>query len=238
MKRSRRVVLTMMGTAAVGAVSMGFGPRTDCGPGLERGAWPERPALLPPAIRPRRWLRRHAAPIAWRRWRWPWPCAWRRLAIVDASYRLPRARRLARHRGRLRIRFSYHRRRTLLGRARLLRVHAGTDRTADRNADRRHRRHVPRTGRACDRRRKISAAIENTASVLAADLGKLASRRSEPLWPARFQFRRKRPGQAARIQRGYADLDLRSRGVSMDLARAGDRAADHSRPRRPVQFDP
>jgi hypothetical protein len=34
MKRSRRVVLTMMGTAAVGAVSMGFGPRTDCGPGL------------------------------------------------------------------------------------------------------------------------------------------------------------------------------------------------------------
>jgi len=34
MKRSRRVVLTMMGTAAVGAVSMGFGPRTDCGTGL------------------------------------------------------------------------------------------------------------------------------------------------------------------------------------------------------------
>jgi hypothetical protein len=33
MKRSRRVVLTMMGTAAVGAVSMGFGPRRDCGPG-------------------------------------------------------------------------------------------------------------------------------------------------------------------------------------------------------------
>ena len=33
MKRSRRVVLTMMGTAAVGAVSMGFGPRRECGPG-------------------------------------------------------------------------------------------------------------------------------------------------------------------------------------------------------------
>ena len=32
MKRSRRVVLTMMGTAAVGAVSMGF-VRRDCGPG-------------------------------------------------------------------------------------------------------------------------------------------------------------------------------------------------------------
>ncbi len=33
MKRSRRVVLTMMGSAAVGAVSMGFGPRHECGPG-------------------------------------------------------------------------------------------------------------------------------------------------------------------------------------------------------------
>jgi hypothetical protein len=33
MKRSRRIVLTMMGTAAVGAVSMGFVPRGGCGPG-------------------------------------------------------------------------------------------------------------------------------------------------------------------------------------------------------------
>ncbi|WP_426435990.1 hypothetical protein [Bradyrhizobium genosp. P] len=33
MKRSRRVVLTMMGTAAASAVSMGFVPRGDCGPG-------------------------------------------------------------------------------------------------------------------------------------------------------------------------------------------------------------
>jgi hypothetical protein len=35
MKRSRRVVLTMMGSAAVGAVSMGFVPRRGCGPGKE-----------------------------------------------------------------------------------------------------------------------------------------------------------------------------------------------------------
>jgi hypothetical protein len=34
MKRSRRVVLTMMGTVAAGAVTMGFGPRAACGPGL------------------------------------------------------------------------------------------------------------------------------------------------------------------------------------------------------------
>jgi hypothetical protein len=33
MKRSRRVVLTMMGSATIGAVSMGFVPRPDCGPG-------------------------------------------------------------------------------------------------------------------------------------------------------------------------------------------------------------
>jgi hypothetical protein len=33
MKRSRRVILTMMGSAAAGAVSMGFVRRSDCGPG-------------------------------------------------------------------------------------------------------------------------------------------------------------------------------------------------------------
>jgi hypothetical protein len=35
MKRSRRVVLTLMGSAAVGAVSMGFVPLRGCGPGEE-----------------------------------------------------------------------------------------------------------------------------------------------------------------------------------------------------------
>jgi hypothetical protein len=38
MKRSRRVVLTMMGSAAAGAVSMGFVPRGGCGPGLVAAA--------------------------------------------------------------------------------------------------------------------------------------------------------------------------------------------------------
>jgi hypothetical protein len=33
MKRSRRVVLTMMGSGAIGAVTIGFVPRRDCGPG-------------------------------------------------------------------------------------------------------------------------------------------------------------------------------------------------------------
>jgi hypothetical protein len=44
MKRSRRVVLTLMGTAAVGAVSMGFVRRNPCGPGQwpdANGRWPE-----------------------------------------------------------------------------------------------------------------------------------------------------------------------------------------------------
>ena len=33
MKRSRRVVLTLMGSAAIGAVSIGLVPRRGCGPG-------------------------------------------------------------------------------------------------------------------------------------------------------------------------------------------------------------
>jgi hypothetical protein len=43
MKRSRRVVLTLMGTAAIGAVSMGLVQR-DCGPFGRpdaNGRWPE-----------------------------------------------------------------------------------------------------------------------------------------------------------------------------------------------------
>jgi hypothetical protein len=40
MKRSRRVVLTLMGSAAVGAVSMGF-VRRSCGPGLETVPGPD-----------------------------------------------------------------------------------------------------------------------------------------------------------------------------------------------------
>ena len=36
MKRSRRVVLTLMGGGAIGAVSMGFVERRDCGPGFLR----------------------------------------------------------------------------------------------------------------------------------------------------------------------------------------------------------
>jgi len=38
MKRSRRVVLTMMGSGAIGAVSMGFVDQRDCGPGFIRQA--------------------------------------------------------------------------------------------------------------------------------------------------------------------------------------------------------
>jgi len=41
MKRSRRVVLTLMGSAAVGAVSMGLTPRRDCGPGMEVAPGPD-----------------------------------------------------------------------------------------------------------------------------------------------------------------------------------------------------
>jgi hypothetical protein len=36
MKRSRRVILTMMGSGTVAAISMGFVKRRDCGPGFVR----------------------------------------------------------------------------------------------------------------------------------------------------------------------------------------------------------
>jgi hypothetical protein len=36
MKRLRRVVLTIMGTGTIGAVSTGFVERRDCGPGFLR----------------------------------------------------------------------------------------------------------------------------------------------------------------------------------------------------------
>ncbi len=40
MKRSRRVVLTIMGSGAIGAVSMNFVQRRDCGPGFVREVTP------------------------------------------------------------------------------------------------------------------------------------------------------------------------------------------------------
>ena len=49
MKRSRRVFLTVMGTAAAGAVSMGFVRRSHCGPG--------RVAEFGPDGRPREYCR-------------------------------------------------------------------------------------------------------------------------------------------------------------------------------------
>ena len=44
MKRSRRVVLTLMGTAAVSAVSMDFVRRDDCGAGGRPDAYGRWPA--------------------------------------------------------------------------------------------------------------------------------------------------------------------------------------------------
>jgi hypothetical protein len=49
MKRSRRVVLTMMGSAVVGAVTTGFVPRTACGPGLSAVPGPNGNAYCRPA---------------------------------------------------------------------------------------------------------------------------------------------------------------------------------------------
>jgi hypothetical protein len=51
MKRSRRVVLTLMGSAAVGAVSAGFVRRPDCGPGLTAVPGPNGQPYCRPVLR-------------------------------------------------------------------------------------------------------------------------------------------------------------------------------------------
>src|ERR1700721_2675090 len=54
----------------------------------------------------------------------------------------------------------------------------------------------------------------------------------EAFWPLIRDSWRRHDGSL------YDRLDLRGGGVPMDMARAGDRAADRPRPCRPIQFDP
>src|ERR1700730_14758929 len=56
----------------------------------------------------------------------------------------------------------------------------------------------------------------------------MAARRSEPLWPLRFELRRAGTREAARIQCRYADLGVRDRGVSMVMAGGCQGAPDHT----------
>ena len=72
----------------------------------------------------------------------------------------------------------HHRRRALLGRARLLRLHAGADRARHRGADGGARRDVPRAGRARRRRRAHAEDPADSAGVLELDRRELQARRS------------------------------------------------------------
>ena len=104
MKRSRRVVLTLMGSAAVGAVSMGLVPRAGLRPGQRgRSARSGRQALLPPdlsAVSAARSTASHVTGTAMavtRSRRSRTATGWRYHAqLLHAAHRLPRARRLAR----------------------------------------------------------------------------------------------------------------------------------------------
>jgi hypothetical protein len=75
-------------------------------------------------------------------------------------------------------------------------------------------------------------------TLLAAAVRELAPPRRQPLWPAGSELRRLEPGETAGVQRRYADLDFRSRGFSVDLARTGDGTQHRPEARRPVQFNP
>ena len=159
-------------------------------------------------------------------------------AEFHAAHHLPRTRRLACHRRS--IGFTFH---TIDGerywdeRA----YYAFTLNEIERRIEGAHRRDrsdVRRTGRPRDQRRKISAPVENTRSLLAAAVRELAAARCQSLRPAGPELRRLEPGETAGVQRGYADLDLRSGGFSVDLARTGDGAQHRPEARRPVQFNP
>ena len=63
-------------------------------------------------------------------------------------------------------------------------------------------------------------------------------RRGDATLYGRFDFSFDGKGETARIQCRYAHLAVRGRGVSMDLARAGDGAPDHPERSRSVQLYP
>ena len=237
MKRSRRVVLTLMGSAAVGAVSMGFVRRRDCGPGMTAVPGPDGRPYCRAAYggfggAP------HRIPRPWPR---PWPRPRRMAAASAVRCNASSAPSATTGAPPPRAPDSIFTPST----ASAIGTSAPITPSRSTRSNARSRRRPARSTRCASnssasaiddedylRRLKIPEAFWPLIS------RKLAPRRGQPLWPARPQFRRPRPGKTAGIQRGYADLDLRGRGVSMDLARTGDRAAHHPEARRPVQFDP
>ena len=233
MKRSRRVVLTLMGSAAVGAVSMGLVPRTDCGPGNTTVPGPDGKTLLPPGL----WrLRRRAASASWPR---PWrPRPWRRLALPMQRIVCPERddwRATAESAG-----FDFH---TIDGerywdeRAYYAFTLDEIERQIEAPTGEIDAMCLELVGRAVDdekylRRLKIPEAFwplisESWHRDDASLYGRLD-----------LSFDGRQPGEAAGIQRGHPDLDFRGGGVSVDLARTGDRTAHHPEARRSVQFDP
>ena len=233
MKRSRRVVLTLMGSAAIGAVSMGLVPRTGLRPGQHRTS----PALTagPIAARPM------AASAARRA-----DCT--AMAMVTAAMRhgggwfapVPLRRTLDISMQRIvcperddwrataeSAGFDFH---TIDGerywdeRAYYAFTLDEIERGIEAPTGEIDAMCLELVGRAIDdesylRRLKIPEAFWPLISESwHRDDGSLYGRLD-------LQFRRPRSGEAAGIQRGHPDLDLRGGGVPVDLARTGDRAA-------------
>ena len=85
-----------------------------------------------------------------------------------------------------RLRLPHHRRRALLGRARLLRLHAGRDRARHRSADRRTRRACAASwSRARSTTSACCSALRIPEAFWTLDRRKLEARRRQPLWPFR-----------------------------------------------------
>ena len=154
----------------------------------------------------------------------------RRLDSLHAANRLRRAAGLERQGRRGRLRVPHHRGRALLGRARLLRVHAEGDRGAtSRRRPPNSTRCAANWSRARSRDERMLQGAAHPRAVLDLHRGKLEARRPEPLWPLRFFLRRAGAREAARIQCRHADFGVRDRGVPVDVAGGREGARDRRR---------
>ena len=132
-----------------------------------------------------------------------------------------------------RLSVPHHRRRAVLGRKRVLPVHARANRKRSRRPDHRTARDVHGPGRPCGAQRRTAGSPEHPGAVLRHDPHVLAGRSSASVRAHGLFLQRQRPGEAAGTQLRHADQPLRGGGVSVGLAGAMHRAR-HAAARMPT----
>ena len=233
MKRSRRVVLTLMGSAAIGTVSMGLVPRTDCGPGNEAVPGPAGDCIAARPIAASAARRASCTAMAGTAGDTVGTAAARCSAssVLNATtgVRPPKAPASI----------------FTPSTANAIGTSAPITPSRSTRSNAGSRRRPPKSTRCASNWSAVRSTTKNYLRRL---------KIPEAFWPLiseswhrddgslygrlDLSFDGARPGKAAGIQRRYADLDLRGGGVPVDLARTGDRTQHHPEARRPVQFDP